>query len=792
MPAMEKILIVDDSADDAELMVRALRRAGHEIEFERVDTAEAMLAALARQSWDIIVADYSMPHFSGVAALELLKRQDLDLPFILVSGTVGEDIAVAAMKAGAQDYIVKHSLARLPLAVERELREAQIRRERRNVEARYRNLFESVPVGVFSIRPDGEIIEANPAFVQMMGFDRVEDLKRVNLRTLWTSSAEFARRNELLAREGIIQNFESQRRRPDGTVIWCSESLRAVSNASGEVTCFEGVAVNITERKRAQQELMKARDAALETARLKSEFLANMSHEIRTPLNGIIGVCELLRVTDMSADQTEFAELIAHSADNLLAIVNDILDFSKLSAGKMAFEQIDFELVPVVESVVNLLGERAAQKNLELVLDLDADLPAFVIGDPNRLGQVLTNLIGNALKFTDHGEVVVAMKLVRTNSREAAIQFKIADTGIGISAESQRALFQPFFQADGSTTRKYGGTGLGLAISRHLVEGMGGKLEVESELGKGSCFSFTSILGRSEMAIRENFIEEDLSGLRVLIVDDNDASRRILEREVERWGIEVSSASCGEDALRILRERADYNPFEVAILDLAMPAMDGLTLARRVRSDPHIAATRLLMMSSIGGRGDIDANVAPVDGWLTKPVKRSLLHKALAGFKAIEGETTARYTPASSKDPRRDQRSRVRLLLVEDNAINKMVAKHQLLKLGYEVDVAASGTEALDAMATRKYPLILMDCMMPEMDGYETTAEIRRREAATAEHIIIVAMTANALEGDREKCLAAGMDDYLSKPAKLEDMAEVLDNWLIDGEGVAVDQHPHP
>ncbi|HLX37704.1 MAG TPA: response regulator, partial [Candidatus Binataceae bacterium] len=695
------------------------------------------------------------------------------------------------MKAGAQDYIVKHSLTRLPVAVERELREVQIRREGRNVEARYRKLFESVPVGVFSIHPDGEIIEANPAFVQMLGFDSLEHLKLVNLRSLWTTPAEFARRNELIAREGVIQNFESQRSRPDGTVIWCSESLRAEYDTRGGVTRFEGVAVDITERKRAQQELTKARDAALETARLKSEFLANMSHEIRTPLNGIIGVCELLRATELNADQNEFAELIAHSADHLLAIVNDILDFSKLSAGKLVFEQIDFELAPVVESVANLLGERAAQKKLEIVLDLDPELPGFVVGDPYRLRQVLTNLIGNALKFTDHGEVVVSLTLINASRDMVAVQFKIADTGIGISAESQRGLFQPFFQADGSTTRKYGGTGLGLAISQQLVERMGGRLELESAPDKGSCFFFTAAFARSSQ-LSDEALDGHLSGLRVLIVDDNDTSRHVLERQLVLWGIETASASCGEEALAELRARADDYPIDIALVDLAMPEMNGLTLARKIKSDPDLATTQIVIMSSRGERAEVDTDDAPVDDWLIKPVKKNLVHKLLARFTSAESATPTPHESPAAQDAHLETHESIRLLLVEDNAINKMVAKHQLLKLGYEVDIAVSGMEALDAMSARNYPLILMDIMMPDMDGYETTAEIRRRESETSRHSVIVAMTANALEGDREKCIAAGMDDYLSKPVKLEKMVEMLDHWLRDkAEPAAVDHRSH-
>jgi PAS domain S-box-containing protein len=639
MAAAEKILIVDDSADDAELVVRALRQAGHEIEFDRVDTADAMLETLQRNRWDIVIADYSMPHFSGIAALNLLKAQNLDLPFILVSGTVGEDVAVGAMRAGAQDYIVKHNLARLPVAVEREMREARVRVARGRAEIRYRNLFESVPVGVFGTTPNGDIIEANPAFVRMLGFDDVDKLKRLNLAALWVHSGEFARRNALLARDGVIHDFEVQLRRADGEIIWCAESVRAEHGNRNEITRFEGVAVDITQRKRTQQQLTHARDEALETARLKSEFLANMSHEIRTPLNGIIGVSGLLCDSPLNDEQREFAEIIGVSAETLLTIVNDVLDFSKISAGRLIFEEVDFELAPAVESVVKLMGERARPKHLKLALVFDPDIPEMVRGDPTRLRQVLSNLVGNAIKFTDQGEVVVSVTRVSATDNEVILQFAIADTGIGISAEAQGGLFQPFHQADGSTTRKYGGTGLGLAICSQLVDRMGGRIEVRSELGKGSTFSFSAHFGRS----------------------------------------------------------------------------------------------------------------------------------------AASGPSACTVEPGRAANPWREMRQRLRILIVEDNPVNQCVTEHQLRKLGYRFDLADSGAEALEALARTPYPLILMDCVMPGMDGFATTAELRRREAATGRRTIVIAMTARAMEGDREKCLAAGMDDYLVKPVQLDELSTMLD-----------------
>ncbi len=359
------------------------------------DTFEAMLTALEQEKWDLVISDYAMPHFNGIAALKLLQTQELDLPFILVSGAVGEEVAVQAMKAGAQDYILKHNLARLAPAVERELRDADVRRERGRAEARYRSLFERVPVGVFSTMPEGRILEANPAFVEMLGCHDLEELRRVPLETLWVDADELARRNALIISAGVIRAFEVRLRRPDGTVIWCAESIRAEYDATGKVVArFEGVAVDITDRKRVHEELTLARDAALETARLKSEFLANMSHEIRTPLNGIIGMGELLRDGQLTAEQRDFAELIGTSANALLTIVNDILDFSKISAGQMVFEEIDFALAPMMESALELFSGPLRKKGLRLVLAIDPAVPRSIRGDPNRLRQVIVNLAG--------------------------------------------------------------------------------------------------------------------------------------------------------------------------------------------------------------------------------------------------------------------------------------------------------------------------------------------------------------------------------------------------------------
>jgi CheY-like chemotaxis protein len=399
---------------------------------------------------------------------------------------------------------------------------------------------------------------------------------------------------------------------------------------------------------------------------------------------------------------------------------------------------------------------------------------------------VLTNLVGNAIKFTEQGEVVVRIGMLSATDRHVMLRFQITDTGIGIDCETQARLFQAFSQADGSTTRKYGGTGLGLAISKQLAEAMGGTIEVESAPGKGSTFQFTARFGRSTRTGVAFTARESLSGVRALIVDDNATNRQIVQRQLAAVGVISHAVATGAQALAALREHAAGLRYDLAILDLEMPEMDGLMLAQLIKTDPALASTRLLMMSSRGGRSDLGAQSVHIDGWLTKPVKQTQLHRALAAAcgTAVAEPAASEPVSVSADDSRiREMRREVRLLLAEDNPVAQKVAVRQLQKLGYEADVVVNGKAALEALAGTPYSIVLMDCQMPELDGYEATAELRRRE--NGRHTIVIAMTANALQGDREKCLAAGMDDYISKPVKLDEIAAVLDRWLPRAAGLA-------
>jgi PAS domain S-box-containing protein len=539
----------------------------------------------------------------------------------------------------------------------------------------------------------------------------------------------------------------------------------------------------VIERKQIEDQLAEARDDALNSAKLKSQFLANMSHEIRTPMNGVIGMTSLLLDTPLNEEQREYIETIRASGDALLSIINDILDFSKIEAGKLDFEELDLDLQSTVEGAIELLAEKAQAKGLDLACHVLEDVPRQLCGDPGRLRQVLVNLVGNAIKFTPSGRVLVHVAKLEETASNAQICFQVSDTGIGLSEEAARGLFQAFVQADGSTTRKFGGTGLGLAISKQLVELMGGQIGVESAPDQGSTFWFTVRLAKQPILVadEEPLAEAttDFSLARAVIVGSS-GTREVLREQLTAWGMPVLALAEGKEALAALRDGvAEDKPWNFVIVDTHLPDMDGLALAHAIKDDPKTAPTRVVMLLAPGQRaGFTSGEKSDVSAVLNKPVKRSQLREL---FRAALAQKAAQPAAAPAKPaapvPRPVKGKGVRVLIAEDNQVNQKVVIRQLQKIGYKADAVANGIETLEATSKVVYDVILMDCQMPEMDGFTATREIRRREAAAGAHTPIVALTANALEGDRERCLAAGMDDYLSKPIKLEALQALLERW---------------
>jgi signal transduction histidine kinase/DNA-binding response OmpR family regulator len=533
-------------------------------------------------------------------------------------------------------------------------------------------------------------------------------------------------------------------------------------------------------RRSAMRQAIEAKDYAERANRAKSGFLANMSHEIRTPMNGVMGMLDLLSETELTERQGYFAETARRSSEDLLRIINDILDLSKIEAGKFELERADFDLRDVVEETVVLFAESAHRRGLEIACSLEGEVPTSVRGDRLRLIQILSNLVGNAVKFTQRGEVVVRVRCLREQQEEILLLFEVRDTGIGIEPEEQKRIFEVFSQGDSSSTRRFGGTGLGLAISRQLAEMMGGEIGVESRPGRGSTFWFTARLNRGSLASPASTdAVRDLGRLRVLVVDDNQTNREILYQQTLSWQLRNDSVGSGPEALeRLRRAAAENDPYDLVILDYHMPGMDGIQVARAMEQDPVLRNAKRIILTSVDqSLGDEERREAGISAWLNKPVRASHLFNCVATV--MQGWAPARPTGDSARQPAK--RFDGRVLLAEDNPVNQEVALNMLEAFGCRVEIAADGREVVEAVSRRGFDLIFMDCQMPEMDGYQATEWIRESEGAggtETDRMPIVALTAHAMEGDRAACLAAGMDDYLVKPFSQDQLGAVLARWL--------------
>jgi PAS domain S-box-containing protein len=717
---------------------------------------------LRRSPWLQVTA------FTLVGLLLFESSKELFLPHLSKWQSHAMTIALGTLVAAVGGALVLSRLQRMHrqvLALESA--------SRKNAEEELGRLFDLSLDLVCVVDFDGHLRRWNPAWEALLGHPgdgmHAASLMDVVHSDDWPTTELQVRH---LLDGGSKGSFENRMRSRDGSYRWVHWNVAPLPGQR----LFFAAGRDITERKRMTADLEDAKVAAEAASRAKSQFLANMSHEIRTPMNGVLGMTELALDTDLTTEQHEYLGMARSSAEALLYIINDILDFSKIEAGKLELEALDFDLHATVEEAVALLAEKASDKGLELVCHIEAAPPCWLRGDPGRLRQVLLNLAGNAIKFTQSGEVVVCARVEEQGPAGAVVHCEVRDTGIGIPAEVHPRLFGSFIQADTSTTRKFGGTGLGLAISKRLVGLMGGEIGLTSEPGRGSTFRFTVRLAKGEAAPPAPWRSDALRGLRALVVDDNATNRMVLSHNLAGWGLRVSEAAGGAEALVTLRSAREA--FTLALLDYQMPGMDGLELARHIKADPALSGVRLIMLTSLGVRGQRQqACDAGIEGYLVKPVRLSQLHDCLARVMAAPRPSpSAPPKPAARPERRRPAAHGPRVLLAEDNAVNQALALRLLEKLGCRVDVVSNGREAVAAVAGGDYALVFMDCQMPEMDGFEATVAIRQREAG-CRRVPIIALTASAMQGDREACLAAGMDDYLSKPLGQRDMERMLRRW---------------
>ena len=793
-----KLLLVDDRPENIYAMSKVIADLGAEI-----ITAHSGLEALSmvlRHDFALVIMDVQMPEMDGVEAAGLMRENPSTRGIPIIFATAGSkapDVVFRGYEAGAVDMLFKpieptilRSKVKVFLELDEKRRALHLLEELRAKDeqlevgrARYESLAEACPVGIFRLDVDGSCDYVNQRWSEITQVTASDAMSCGALS--WLPESERERALEAwMSCEGsrpMRQEFLVER---DGVASWIQCEIRSELDSEGRRIGYVGTLTDISDNKRAAAELQRAVDKAHRASEAKSQFLANMSHEIRTPLNGVIGMTTLLMHTDLDPDQREYVETARHSADALLTVINDILDFTKIESGKLELDLHDFDLRGCLEDVGDMLALKAQQKGLEIGTMFHWDVPAKVRGDRGRLAQILINLVNNAIKFTEHGEVLVDVKTEQRDEDSVLLRFAVTDTGIGIPPDRLDRLFRSFSQVDASTTRRYGGTGLGLAICKSLAEAMGGSIGVESSEGEGSTFWFTARLEAVAEAEPPLPGEEGVGGMRVLIVDDNATNRRLLRHQLEQWGCEIIEAAGPKRALELL-EGESVGRIDLALLDYVMPDMDGRELAKRIREltvdgAATLASLPMVLLSSLPTQSDAREAAAELFAvCLTKPVRRRALLEALCQATGREAPSTPRRRARkrSTRTLRLDRSHPVEVLLVEDNAVNRMVVIHFLDNDSFRVDIAENGEQALGAMAKKRYDIVLMDCQMPVMDGFAATRAIRERETPES-RVPIVAMTAHAMQGDREHCLDAGMDEYITKPIQEEELAEVITRTL--------------
>jgi PAS domain S-box-containing protein len=725
----------------------------------------------------------------GIAGFVFAIAVMLLLEKTVVSRLSGLSTSVSAIASSGDtsahvDCPGSDELSHLGGAINRMLESLQLsQRQRHQTEERYRAFMNNIPAIALIKDREGRIVYINEPMARTYNIT-FEDVRGKTMADWIPTGIAMEIRlhdQEVLSTRRVMQ-FEEMVPTPDGILHHWLAFRFPLEEPDGELLVGM-VAVDISRRKQSEEELREAKEMAESANRSKSEFLANMSHEIRTPLNGVVGMTELALGTDLTTEQQEYLETVKLSADSLLTVINDILDFSKIEAGKIDFEMIDFDPREILEITMKTLALRAHEKGLELLCEFAPEVPEAIQGDSTRLRQVVINLVGNAIKFTEVGEVGLKVLVIQSEGGDRMLHFIVSDTGIGIPPEKQKSIFDPFTQADSSTTRTYGGTGLGLSISVRLVKMMGGKMWLESTAGAGTNFHFTLPLVPAAKALeRVSRARTDLlRGVKVLIVDDNRTNRRILEVMLKRWGIIPTSAEGGNEAIvELLAASAAGEKFGLIISDLLMPHMDGFDFVERVRERPELSTAKIMLLTSAGRRGDAErSEELGIAAYMTKPVRQSELLEVISKLLENREQSTAQpLITRHSLVAAGNSAVSLRILVAEDNAVNQKLVARLLEKKGHNVKVVVNGREALGALEQGTYDLVLMDMQMPEMDGFEATGELRKREKQTGLHTPIVALTAHAMKGDRERCLEAGMDGYLSKPIRAQELYELLEKYI--------------
>ena len=664
----------------------------------------------------------------------------------------------------------------------------------KQAEEKYRSIFENASVGIFRSTPDakGQLLTVNPAFAQILGYPSPEEVVQnlTDLRSqLYVNPADRERLQQLLKNKGAVEGFEAQFYRKNGEIIDVSMNDHIVRDENNNILYYEGILEDITEKKQTSQ-LKIAKEAAEAAAQTKSEFLANMSHEIRTPMNAIIGLSYLALKTELTEKQRDYLKKIENSSKSLLRILNDILDFSKIESGKLNMEQVNFDLTETLNNLATMVIVKAREKEkLEVLFHIDPRVPHLLVGDPLRLHQVLLNLCDNAIKFTEEGEIVLMTELVEKSDKKVALRFSVRDTGIGMSEEQIDKLFQAFTQADTSMTRKYGGTGLGLVISKVLVNMMGGDIQVESEVGKGSTFAFTGVFGLIAQK-KDKLVESKkiLQGMKVLVVDADPVSRDSLQRMLESFSFDVSLAASGEEGLKKLEEASKDHHYELLLVNWQIPGMRASEASKRKKNYSAYLKIPTIIMVTDDSREEImrQADQVGLESFLIKPFSQSDLFDMII-------QTVNRYTSELIRPPALEDQMILRLktiqgariLLVEDNEINQQLARELLEGVGFVVTIADNGQEAVSIIQEQEFDAVLMDVQMPVMDGYKATSEIRKHERF--EDLPIVAITSHAMAGDKEKSLKAGMNDHITKPIDPDQLFSTLLAWIKPGKRAVPD-----